>query len=497
VVNGPTVMSGFLRDPAATRQQFTPDGFLRTGDLGYLDEAGNVCVTGRLREVVIRAGVRIFAPDLDRAVMLHPGIAMAKTIAISDPDLGERLHTVCVPGTEPPTVDELKLWLAERIRPEKRPDGISYMPYLPRGQLGDVQTQTLTKIVTGAQADEIYARLTRQKLRRAAPRDPEGMRAWIQASLVEGSPIRFAAFWGCGSRDFLNELDVAALTRLRYYLELAGSIPEVRPRLVLILADIHARINQCEPDVIENYFAAVEINARGLDFECVRLSDLWRAGGLSLDAVWKHSESTAFDDTWNTAPQRALITSAGRRDPDASEQQVLWRARRYYAGCLAEQPMLTNRFHRHIWLTYNDPDVSDALPDLPHVYLFSYRSGVSSRPWFEGDASESAVRRGRQHARVRVDAAIEIRFRPFDDFEPAVMVDISEGGTLVTASDARDIGDPIQLRFAVDGHPVEVHAEVVRLLWSTDGVRMGLKFAHRVDERLVAWVREHAKGLEP
>ena len=136
---GPQVMLGYL-DSTLDADAFDEDGWLRTGDLGHVDVDGNLTVTGRIKDVVIRKGETISAREIEVLLADHPDVAEVSVIGVSDPDAGERVCAVIVPrqGTAP-TLPSLVAHLRVRgLMPQKLPELIEIVAELPRNAAGKV-----------------------------------------------------------------------------------------------------------------------------------------------------------------------------------------------------------------------------------------------------------------------------------------------------------------------------------------------------------------------
>jgi acyl-CoA synthetase (AMP-forming)/AMP-acid ligase II len=144
-VKGPQVMQGYL-DPALDGDAFDDAGFLRTGDLGYLDENGNVTITGRLKDVIIRRGESISAAAVENALGRHPAVAAVAVVGLPDARTGERCCAVVVPTSadEPPMLPDLVSFLKETgLRTIELPEELVIVSSLPRNALGKVVKQAL------------------------------------------------------------------------------------------------------------------------------------------------------------------------------------------------------------------------------------------------------------------------------------------------------------------------------------------------------------------
>ncbi|MGP0030099.1 MAG: class I adenylate-forming enzyme family protein [Acidimicrobiales bacterium] len=145
-VRAPQVMVGYV-DPSLDADAFDERGFLRSGDLGTVDAAGFVTVTGRLKDVVIRNGENIAAAEVEELLRVHPGVADAVVIGLPDPKTGERVCAVLElrPGEEAPDVATLAAHLrAQGLRPQAWPERVEVLRSLPRTVAGKVNKAELT-----------------------------------------------------------------------------------------------------------------------------------------------------------------------------------------------------------------------------------------------------------------------------------------------------------------------------------------------------------------
>lgn len=134
---GPSVFSGYLDNAAATAAAFTADGWFRTGDLARLDAHGNLTITGRLKDVINRGGVKFNPTDVETLIGAHAAVAQCAIVPMPDPVLGERAccFLVLKPGASVPTLDDLRAWLSthEVAKPTwpERLEIIDEMPMTP------------------------------------------------------------------------------------------------------------------------------------------------------------------------------------------------------------------------------------------------------------------------------------------------------------------------------------------------------------------------------
>ncbi len=138
----------YFNDPEATARTWV-DGWLHTGDLGYLDEDGYLYLVGREKEVVIRGGNNIYPIDVEAAILEHPAVEDAAVIGIPHDVLGEDIAAfVELRQSATLSVDELRSFCAERLADYKVPRKITFVDALPRNATGKVLKRELS--ATGA-----------------------------------------------------------------------------------------------------------------------------------------------------------------------------------------------------------------------------------------------------------------------------------------------------------------------------------------------------------
>ena len=148
IVKGPNVMLEYLHNPEATRDSFTPDGWLRTGDLGRKDAEGYFYVTGRLKELIIKGGENIAPREIDEVLYTHPDVVEAAAFARPCPQYGERVEAA-VTLREGATVRAgalLELCRA-RLGAFKSPDRVHVLADLPKGPSGKIQRVKLPQLL--------------------------------------------------------------------------------------------------------------------------------------------------------------------------------------------------------------------------------------------------------------------------------------------------------------------------------------------------------------
>jgi acyl-CoA synthetase (AMP-forming)/AMP-acid ligase II len=146
-IRGPNVMKGYYKNPEATAASFTPDGWLRTGDLGHRDADGFFFVTGRIKELIIKGGENIAPREIDEALLKHPAVLDAAVVGIPDKHYGQEIMA-CVVLREGMAADEAELrgFCEQTLGRYKTPKVFRFVADLPRGPSGKVQRLKLAEL---------------------------------------------------------------------------------------------------------------------------------------------------------------------------------------------------------------------------------------------------------------------------------------------------------------------------------------------------------------
>ena len=150
VIRGPSVMRGYLNNPAANTAAFI-NGWYRTGDLGHLDDGGYLSLTGRIKEMINRGGEKISPIQVDAVLLAHPAVAQAATFAVPDPKYGQDVEAaVVLKGAAEP--EQLRSFCRERLADFMVPRVIHVVPALPKNAVGKIQRHVLTDLYTHAKS---------------------------------------------------------------------------------------------------------------------------------------------------------------------------------------------------------------------------------------------------------------------------------------------------------------------------------------------------------
>jgi acyl-CoA synthetase (AMP-forming)/AMP-acid ligase II len=142
VARGPQVMKGYLNNPEATAEMLDADGWLRTGDLGHVDDDGYVYVVDRVKELIKYKGLQVAPAELEAVLLGHPEIADAAVVRFPDEEAGEVPKAFVVAKT-PLQAEEVMAFVAERVAPFKKVRRVEFVDEIPRALSGKILRRVL------------------------------------------------------------------------------------------------------------------------------------------------------------------------------------------------------------------------------------------------------------------------------------------------------------------------------------------------------------------
>jgi fatty-acyl-CoA synthase len=156
-VKSPGVMQGYYNNPEATRQVLSPDGWLRTGDLGFIDREGYLFVTGRLKDLIIVGGENIVPADVEETVDHVPGVRYSAAVGIESERTGtQRLHVVAEVregADDMEALSGLVREIVQRVHQERgyRPARVLLVRpgTIPKTSSGKIQRSRLGQMIAG------------------------------------------------------------------------------------------------------------------------------------------------------------------------------------------------------------------------------------------------------------------------------------------------------------------------------------------------------------
>ena len=144
-IAGPNVMMGYWKNPKATAESFTPDGFFRTGDVGYMDEDGYVYIVDRTKDMLLCGGFNVYPRLIEDAIYAHPLVQEVMVIGIADAYRGEspKAYIKLKAGAEPITLESLKDFLKTRLGKHEMIYAMELRDDLPKTAVGKLSKKML------------------------------------------------------------------------------------------------------------------------------------------------------------------------------------------------------------------------------------------------------------------------------------------------------------------------------------------------------------------
>jgi malonyl-CoA/methylmalonyl-CoA synthetase len=149
-VKGPNVFAGYWRMPEKTKEEFTPDGYFKTGDVGKRDERGYVSIVGRSKDLIISGGYNVYPAEIEGFINDMPGVAESALVGVPHPDFGEVGVAVVIakPGASL-NADGIVAELKSKLANFKIPKRCYVVAELPRNTMGKVQKNLLREQYKG------------------------------------------------------------------------------------------------------------------------------------------------------------------------------------------------------------------------------------------------------------------------------------------------------------------------------------------------------------
>ena len=148
-VRGTNVMKGYLNNPEETENAFWEDGFLRTGDIGHLDENEFLFIVDRLKEIIITGGENVFPREVEEIIYTIPGMEECTVIGVPDPEWGEKIVAIVKmrPG-ETFNEEESRAYLKTHLAPFKVPKDFQVFTDLPKSAAGKILKREIRQQIT-------------------------------------------------------------------------------------------------------------------------------------------------------------------------------------------------------------------------------------------------------------------------------------------------------------------------------------------------------------
>ena len=287
-IRGRNVFAGYEDEPAANAEAFR-EGWFRTGDLGRFDAAGNLYLTGRIKELINRGGEKVNIREVDDALLCHPAIRAAAAFPLPHKTLGEDVCAAVVlrPGAAA-TAAELRAFVSQRLAGFKVPRAIAFLEALPRNAVGKIDRRA-----TAAEAADQLA---------AQPAD---------TAVLTGSEVQIAAIWA-------RELDLPAIGLDDDFASLGGdSLSALR-----VLIAIEKELGKVLPDDAMANQTTVRSLARALSSRDA--SDA--ANSAAMTGALSRSERQQILAVANTGAIPALAPGSALKvvNRDGTRRPLIW-----------------------------------------------------------------------------------------------------------------------------------------------------------------------------
>jgi malonyl-CoA/methylmalonyl-CoA synthetase len=149
-IKGPNVFAGYWRMPEKTREEFTADGWFRTGDVGQWSDDGYLSIVGRVKDLIISGGYNVYPKEIELVIDAIPGVVESAVVGVPHPDFGEAVTAVVVkqPGATL-TEGEITDIVRDQIAGFKVPKHVYFVDDLPRNAMGKIQKAVLREKFSG------------------------------------------------------------------------------------------------------------------------------------------------------------------------------------------------------------------------------------------------------------------------------------------------------------------------------------------------------------
>jgi long-chain acyl-CoA synthetase len=144
-IRGPQVMPGYWQRPDETAKVMTPDGFFRSGDMGFMDERGYTKIVDRKKDMILVSGFNVYPNEIEEVAAAHPGVQECAAVGVLDEHSGEAVKLYVVKKDPALTAEELKTFCAKSLTNYKRPRQIEFIAELPKTNVGKILRRELRK----------------------------------------------------------------------------------------------------------------------------------------------------------------------------------------------------------------------------------------------------------------------------------------------------------------------------------------------------------------
>lgn len=142
-IRGPQVMAGYWNRPDETAKVMTKDNFFLSGDMGYMDEAGETHIVDRKKDMILVSGFNVYPNEVEEVAVMHEGILEAAAVGVADEHSGEVVKLFVVKKDPNLTEDDVKKHCAANLTNYKRPKLVEFRDDLPKTNVGKILRREL------------------------------------------------------------------------------------------------------------------------------------------------------------------------------------------------------------------------------------------------------------------------------------------------------------------------------------------------------------------
>jgi long-chain acyl-CoA synthetase len=142
-IRGPQIMAGYWQRPEETAKVMTPDGFFRSGDMGFMDERGYTKIVDRKKDMIIVSGFNVYPNEVEEVIAAHPGVLEVAAVGVPDEHSGETVKVFIVRKDPALTADVIKAYCATSLTNYKRPHAVEFRDSLPKSNVGKILRKEL------------------------------------------------------------------------------------------------------------------------------------------------------------------------------------------------------------------------------------------------------------------------------------------------------------------------------------------------------------------
>ncbi len=142
-IKGPNVMTGYYNQPEENKNAFTPDGYMKTGDIGIMDERGYTKIVDRLKDMIIVSGFNVYPNEIENTVSLCPGVLECAVIGVPDDKAGEAIKLFIIKKDATLSEEDVKAYCRQNLTGYKMPKYIVFREDLPKTNVGKILRREL------------------------------------------------------------------------------------------------------------------------------------------------------------------------------------------------------------------------------------------------------------------------------------------------------------------------------------------------------------------